>query len=78
MVSVSAARADGGRALRQSRDATGRGGCPQAGDLVMLGGEPGERVFAEVDELVDLAGRLGETLLERGDFVLESSDLSIA
>jgi hypothetical protein len=44
----------------------------------MLGGEPGERVFAEVDELVDLAGRLGETLLERGDFVLESSDLSIA
>jgi hypothetical protein len=44
----------------------------------MLGGELGESLGPELGELVGRAGRLGETLLQRGDLVLEAADLSVA
>jgi hypothetical protein len=56
----------------------GGGEVTQARDLVVLRGQSGEGLGAEVGELVDRAVRLGQALFERGVFVFEVSDLSIA
>jgi hypothetical protein len=77
---ISVARPDGGCPLRLSPDATGRGGgCPQAGDRVVLGGELSEGLVPELGELFDSAGGLGEALLQRvTSFLRRVGDLGVA
>ena len=50
----------------------------QPGDLLMLGGEPGEGPVAEGRELADRGVRPGEAFLQPGDLVLEPGGLGIA
>src|ERR1700730_5844030 len=50
----------------------------EAGELVMLGGEPGQGLVTEVGEVADRGVRLREAVLQPADLVLETGDLSVA
>jgi hypothetical protein len=76
---ISAAGSDGGGWAGKSCDSAGLvGSAAQACDLVVLRGEPGQGLGAEVGEVVDSAGGLGESLLWLGGLVLEPSDLRVS
>ncbi|WP_347641100.1 hypothetical protein [Actinomadura sp. B10D3] len=47
----------------------------QAGDLVVLGGETGKGLASEVGEFDDRLIVVGQTLFERGEFMLGPVDL---
>jgi hypothetical protein len=58
------------------------GGClagqvAQSGDLVVLGGEPGQGPGTEAGQVADIAGRLGKAFFERVDLVPEPRDLGV-
>src|SRR6266702_2080760 len=50
----------------------------QPGDLVMLGGEPGQGLAAESGEFADRGVCLGEAFFQPGDLVFEAGDLGVA
>jgi hypothetical protein len=49
----------------------------ETGDLVVLGGQPGQDLGLEVGECGDRLLAVGEALLEAGDFVLQAVDLGL-